>query len=406
MIQKRFTYILIALFTSLASLAGSPAEDFAQAIGGKCSVLIYDLKKKKTIDSANPELSLVPASVTKCVTIASTSLKADLNFRYRTKVYMTGSVKDGMLDGNLLVVGGGDPVLGANVAPKGTDVKAEIVSALRKFKVKDVRGMIYTDASIFPGPATPPSWGSGDLSRSYGAGCFGLNYRRNASGKAAVKNPQALFVKELTASLNQAGISVTGDTIEDKRRREILDHVSPPLTEIMRSCMMRSDNLYAETILRTMLLVQGKTPSTAAAAAEEMQLWRKKGAPMQGVNLVDGSGLSRQDRLTANFLGYVLRIMAPDEDYVSYFPLAGQEGTVKNLFKGTALDSYVALKTGTMSGVRCLAGYKLDAEFAPTHVIVIITNNAKGGAGAVNRAAQNMLLRLFAEETVKNFINL
>lgn len=116
---------------------------------------------------------------------------------------------------------------------------------------------------------------------------------------------------------------------------------------------------------------------------------------MQDVCLIDGSGLSRSNRFPAGFLAYVLKAMAGDEEYVSFFPLAGQEGTVRRLFKDTPLDSYVALKTGTMRGIRCLAGYKLDEDFAPTHVIVIMGNNASGGAAAVNNAAQSMLMQIF-----------
>ena len=123
---------------------------------------------------------------------------------------------------------------------------------------------------------------------------------------------------------------------------------------------------------------------------------------MQGVNLVDGSGLSRSNRFPAGFLAHVLKSMAGDEDYVSFFPLAGQEGTVRRLFKDTPLDSYVALKTGTMRGIRCLAGYKLDEKFAPTHVIVLMGNNASGGAAALNAAAQTMLMRIFYPEATNN----
>lgn len=109
---------------------------------------------------------------------------------------------------------------------------------------------------------------------------------------------------------------------------------------------------------------------------------------MYGVEIFDGSGLSRKNRLTADFLSYVLEEMKDDVEYASFFPLAGQEGTLKSFLKDTHLDSYVALKTGTLKDVKAYAGYKLDDDFAPTHAIVIFMNKTKGNSKASAAAAQ------------------
>lgn len=158
--------------------------------------------------------------------------------------------------------------------------------------------------------------------------------------------------------------------------------------------MMRSDNMFAETFLRTYALRRGKEGSTEAGAREEMDFWRKKGMPMEGVKIVDGSGLSRQNRLTAKFLGNVLKSMSNDVDYASYFPLAGQEGTLRGFLKGSDLDAYIAMKTGSMNGVQCYAGYKLDDDFAPTHVVVVMGNNFRS-RDAYKKAVAKLLLDTF-----------
>lgn len=392
-----FLYILIALLSPLTLLAGTPVEDFVSALSpGKCALLVVDLKTGQTIASYNSESSLTPASITKCITVASTLSKSGPHYRYHTKCYATGPIKDGIIEGNLLIVGAGDPSLGATVEPKTPEFTVEIVQELLKMKITGVRGKIITDSSIFPGPATHPTWGSGDLNTYYGTGCHGLNYQRNATGKSAVKNPQAILVKNLSSVMAANGITLYGNNMEgDKPGKLIADHVSPPISEIMRSCMMRSDNLYAEALLRTLALLYKKPASTQNGVEIETNFWREQGAPMQGVNLVDGSGLSRSNKFTPAFLTFILRKMAPNDEYVSFFPLAGQEGTMKNLFKNTRLDSYVALKTGTMRGVRCFAGYKVDEDFAPTHSIVIMTNEAPGSPGTVNKATEQFLLRVF-----------
>lgn len=395
--HNRLSIFFTLLAIWIAAVAGTPAEDFAAALNpSQCAMMVVDLKADTVVTMHNADTPLTPASITKSVTIASTLLKSGSDYKYHTRLYATGKIHDGVLQGNLLVVGGGDPALGADVEPKGTDILSEAVTALRTHGVRRIEGKIITDESIFPGPATHPTWGSGDISRSYGTGCHGINFRRNASGKCAVTNPAATLVNVLTNTFISAGIEIAGGELDSNGKHKLLlDHVSPPISEIMRSCMMRSDNLYAETLLRTLALLHKKVATTQEGADIEAALWKKKGAPMEGVNIVDGSGLSRSNRLTARFLAYVLRQMADNEIYASFFPLAGQEGTVRRLFKNTPLDSYVALKTGTMRGVRCLAGYMLDEQFAPTHAIVIISNNAPGGASSVNAATERLLMRLF-----------
>ena len=77
--------------------------------------------------------------------------------------------------------------------------------------------------------------------------------------------------------------------------------------------------------------------------------------------------------------------------------LAGREGTLKRFLCGTHLEEYVALKTGSMSGIQCYAGYKLDDDYVPTHSIVIIINGMKGGRGAVRSEVEKMLLSIFPE---------
>ena len=256
---------------------------------------------------------------------------------------------------------------------------------------------------LYTGPSCPPSWASGDLNESYGTGCHALNFRRNASGSRAVKNPETVFLSYLTSKLRGAGISITGITkvgtegLSNKEEStELLDHVSDKFSEVMRSCMMRSDNLFAENLLRTFALARGKDGSTEAGASEMLAYWKAAGIPTKGVTLIDGSGLSRSNKVTADFINGILKALGDNEEYASFMPLAGQEGTLSEFLKGTVLDAYVAMKTGSMNGIQCYAGYKLDEEFAPTHSIVIIMNDI-GPRGAARRAAEDLLLSIFGE---------
>lgn len=403
------TRALLSVFLltlSFALHAVTPEKRFAScgAVDStRCSVLVIDLSTGRATHALNECLPLVPASINKVVTIASLLEKSGIQHRYETSVYAGGDIRHGILEGNLVVVGGGDPSLGADVEPKGTDIIQEIVSALREAGVDSIAGDIVVDESIFPGPAVCPSWAPGDLPHAYGTGCHGLNYRRNASGKASVSNPAGVFASQLRSALRGAGIkSGCARDASSKKKKLLLRHLSPTVDEIMRSCMMRSDNLYAETFLRTTALLAGKEGSTQAGASIEADYWKRKRLPMEGVNIVDGSGLSRSNRMTAQFMGAVLKYMAGNVDFASFFPLAGQEGTMRNFMKDTPLDSYLALKTGSMNGIQCYAGYLLDDNYAPTHAVVVMVNGFKGSRAAVKKAVGDMLLEIFRPYTANS----
>lgn len=358
------------------------------------AMLVVNLSNGRTIAQYHPDRPLIPASIMKSLTIATLIREKGPDWRYDTKVYLEGHVKDGVLDGNLVVMGSGDPTINSVSEPKTPDFVREIVDALKNKKIEEIRGRIVIDERDFAGPATPPSWGRGDLSRSYGTGSHGFNYRNNASGKSAVTNPGAVFTAELKSALAKEGISVVGESLEVGGQKLLMTHRSAPLEEIMRSCMMRSDNLFAEMLLRTYSHSIGKDGSTEEGAKAETDYWHRRHMPMQDVRIIDGSGLSRQNRLTPRFLSDVLREMSEDVEYASFFPLAGQEGTLRGFMKGSRLDSYLAMKTGSMNGVQCYAGYMLDDDFAPTHAIVVMCNNMRDRAG-FRKALGNALLVVF-----------
>ena len=121
--------------------------------------------------------------------------------------------------------------------------------------------------------------------------------------------------------------------------------------------------------------------------------------PLDDVVIIDGSGLSRSNRVTADFMGEVLSNMSGNPNYASFFPLAGQEGTLRRFLEDTPLDSYIAMKTGSMKGIQCYAGYKLDENYVPTHVVVIIMNDITGSRDKAKKAAEKMLLDIFDAHT-------
>lgn len=400
-LPKRLLIVVALLLCCVEWLRADAISDFtaSPAINApQASVYIVDLKSGNELVAHNTDKPLIPASIMKSVTIATLLDKVGADFRYATPVYMDGDVNDGILEGNILVEASGDPSINSRHAPGSDDLTAEIADALKALGIKRVEGRIIIDESAFPGPAINPTWASGDLPHAYGTGTHGFNFEDNASGKKAVKDPAGVFRTRLKSALAKAGISVGDSAISPSRRKTLLgEHRSAAIDEVMRSCMMRSDNQFAEAFLRLVGKTYGDEGSTAEGAAKLTEHWRKRHAAMAGVSIVDGSGLSRTNRVTTKFMADILRMMARNPYYASFFPLAGQEGTLRSFLKDTPLDGWIAMKTGSMSGIQCYAGYKLDEDYAPTHIVVVMLNEM-GNRSAARHQVEKLLLRTFVND--------
>lgn len=402
--MKKAILTILLIFSSVISYADSALQTFLdnRAVNANSTaVLIQDLATGEITVEHNADKALLPASVMKTVTIAALVEEEGIDKRYHTKVYCDGPVRDGVLHGDLVIVAGGDPTLGATCEPSSSDIMQEIPEALLKKGISRIAGDLRADTSLYMGPSCPATWPAEDRREGYGTGCHSLNYRHNASGSRSVGDPAPVFLSRLTAALSQAGIRLDGKAlasdkgVSSRKARLLLDHTSDRYEEVMRSCMMRSDNLFAENFLRTFGVARGKDGSPDSCAVEMQKFWQDRKIPCRGVSIIDGSGLSRSNRVTADFIGAILRRMGENMEYAAFMPLAGQEGTLSKFLKGSALDSYVAMKTGSMRGIQCYAGYKLDEQFAPTHVIVILMNDI-GSRAEARGAAERLLLQTFA----------
>lgn len=396
-------YAVSAVLFIPVKVLGAPVDDFiaSPAINAPwTSVFIVNLSTGDTLAAHNITKPLIPASIMKSVTIATLLGKTGPRYKYKTPVYMTGTVTDGVLNGNLLIEASGDPSVNTVFDPGSADFPEEIAFALSEKGIREIKGKIIISEKRFPGPVINAGWASGDLQHAYGTGTHGFNFEDNASGRKSVANPAAVFKSRLSAALSRYGITLENGNLPDKGKTPITEHKSSTLDEIMRSCMIRSDNQYAEAFLRTYGLECGPDGSTANGARKLLAEWKRRGAHMDSISVVDGSGLSRNNKLTARFMVDVMKSMWRDPYYASFMPLAGLQGTLKHLLPGTPLEGMLAMKTGSMNGVQCYAGYKLDEEYNPTHAVVIMMNRM-ADRSAARREVAGLLKALFltGEET-------
>jgi D-alanyl-D-alanine carboxypeptidase/D-alanyl-D-alanine-endopeptidase (penicillin-binding protein 4) len=178
---------------------------------------------------------------------------------------------------------------------------------------------------------------------------------------------------------------------------ELLVDRSPPLAEIIDVCLKWSRNEYAETLLRAVAL--SEQPATTSAALDVMRAQlRTWGIPSAFVAPIDGSGLSRQDYVTAHALTSLLTYVWMDPKHADVFrstlPVAGVSGTLAERMKATPLEGRVWAKTGTLSNVRGLSGYLLTRWGEPM-VFSMMANNFQVPPAEIDAAMERALLQVF-----------
>jgi D-alanyl-D-alanine carboxypeptidase/D-alanyl-D-alanine-endopeptidase (penicillin-binding protein 4) len=222
----------------------------------------------------------------------------------------------------------------------------------------------------------------------------------------AVDNPTRFFVLGLAASLAARGISIRGGAwdIDDlpeppgpDGRRLVARRESLPLSFLAGHFMKDSQNFYGETFLKTIGRTSGSVGSSGAgrqAVADTLATW---GVPADAIVMRDGSGLSRQNYVTADAIVIILKRMWQDERmrgrFLPLLPVAGHDGTLESRMRGTILNGRVQAKTGTISNVRSLSGF-VDTKSGEKLVFSMIANHFTASSAAIDGVVEKALTRL------------
>jgi D-alanyl-D-alanine carboxypeptidase/D-alanyl-D-alanine-endopeptidase (penicillin-binding protein 4) len=169
---------------------------------------------------------------------------------------------------------------------------------------------------------------------------------------------------------------------------------SAPLAAIVQPLLKESINLYAEAVMR-LNVPPGSFPTNDAALEGLHTRLTAWGIPADAQQLVDGSGLSRRDVISAEALLTVLRRMhaANGSPFVSGLPIAGTDGSLEGRMVRTAAQGNLRAKTGTMSNIRSLAGYVTTRDGEPLAFVIMVNNFEGPGADAI-RAIDAIAVKL------------
>jgi D-alanyl-D-alanine carboxypeptidase/D-alanyl-D-alanine-endopeptidase (penicillin-binding protein 4) len=221
----------------------------------------------------------------------------------------------------------------------------------------------------------------------------------------SVDNPTLFFVTVLRNTLIARGITVVGaavdiDDISDAPKREaatvLLSHRSPPLSTLATTMMKVSQNLYAETFLKT-IGAAGGVATTAAGRATVRAVLLAWGVDEGGLIQRDGSGLSRYNYVTPQAIVTILTHVDRDDRlrvaFESALPIAGRDGTLARRMVGTPAEGNARAKTGSIANARALSGY-VRTEDGELLVFSILGNNFETPASVIEQASDAIVVRL------------
>lgn len=376
----RLSTPLLSFRRTPAILAGRSNDTLlAQSLAGLASLLSPTSCLAVSVDgrpvlAKNAATALLPASNVKLV-IAAVALDV-LGPDYVFSTSVRGSIGDGgVVDGDLYVIGGGDPLV-ASAWWDGTDVEhpqfnetsfEALADAIVAAGVTAVTGGVIGDGTRYDTEYYPAAW-TDDLRAEAGpaAGLVANDGRDVALAVGA--DPARTAARELTALLRERGVSVTSrgsSGVSPADVPAITTVSSSPLSAVVAEMLTTSDDHVAEMLLREIGLAvfgAGNRNTGILAVVDRLNTW---GVPTAGVRLIDGSGLSSEDRLTCAAVLAILQRSSVDDPLGAGLPVAGAPGgTLAAELVASPVAGRLRAKTGTLAnldnpqpGVKALSGY-------------------------------------------------
>lgn len=356
------------------------------AVGpGSCFAASVDGRRVAGVNETKP---VVPASNQK-VLVAAVALDV-LGPDYVFTTTVTGAVgPDGVVEGDLALIGGGDPLLstdawlesGAQRYPAINTTRLEdLADRVVAAGVTSVRGRVVGDASRYDDEWFIPSWDT-DL---YGVegGPYDALLVDDAEQRAGADPAQAA-AEVFTDLLEDRGVAIAYAPIAAVAvpAPELASISSQPLSAILQELLLTSDDNTAEMLVKELGVVSGGGGTTSAGLASVSSRLAAWGLPLDGVVLTDGSGLSRGNLVTCNLLLGVLERGAASDPVGAGMAIAGTSGTLGELFVGGPVDGRLQGKTGTLSDVKSLSGYLLAPD-GSTIAFVLVQNEPAVDDGA------------------------
>ncbi len=382
-----------------AALAAAAANPNLGILSGR----ITDAKTGAQIWEQRADFPMQPASVNKVLTTAAALLTLDRNARVSTEVK---AADQNRMPGTVVLVGGGDPTLSA--APPGEETWypgaariSDLADQVRKSGIKPTA--VQVDVSLFSGPDMAPGWDPDDIA---GGDIAPIQAVMLDAGRI---QPTTIESRRSPTPALDAGRALAFALGVDPAKvtfapgpaegRQLASVQSAPLVTRLTQMMNASDNVMAETIGREVARATGRPSSFAGSVDAVTSKLASAKIDMAGAHLVDSSGLSVADLLTAKTLDETVTAAAgPDQPalrpMLDMLPVAAGSGTLSNRFydadakKSSA--GWLRAKTGSLTKTNSLVGIVTDLSGRVLTFAFISNNAGNEGRTAIDALAATL----------------
>ncbi|MDX6486164.1 MAG: hypothetical protein QOF43_1317 [Gaiellaceae bacterium] len=360
--------VVVAALLALAFPAGAAASlesSLSRALNvphvspAATGAVALDLATGEAVYVRNGSLSLLPASNEKLAVTYAALTALGAGFRIETDVLGEGQQSGTVWQGDLVLKGYGDPTLSY------ADL-ADLASQVRSAGVSRITGRVLADESWFDTRRTAAGW-KPSFYIFESPPLSALIVDRGLVARFTSRDPALSAAQLFRGALARAGVRVGGGAahgIADDAAVSLASVDSPTLAAIVHSMDRVSDNFVAEMLVKELGAVQSERGTTAAGIGVITGLLAAAGVPLDGVRLVDGSGLSLLDRLTPNALVTLLSVMYRDDEVrlelLASLPVAGRTGTLVHRMRSGPATGVVRAKTGSTSNASALSGFVGD----------------------------------------------
>jgi len=352
------------------------------------SCLVVSVEGQR-ITAIKPNLPVIPASNMKLITASAALEVLGPDYVFTTKV--VGVSVGSQIVGDLWLVGGGDPLLSTVGYPATesyptlhpTNIGA-LIDALVAAGITEITGSIVGDESRYDTERFTPSLGLGVRTTEVGPlGSLLLNDGVVLASPIKPDQPALSAAQEFLRLLNERGVVVRGVAKIGTASVDlpvVASINSAPLSAIVEEMLTNSDNNTAELLLKEIGWQKLATGTRIAGAQVVQTTLQEMGLAIDGLVIVDGSGLDRGNRATCALLSSLLERDGGFGLLGSGLAIAGQTGTLHDLLADTTASDRLHAKTGTLTGAKALSGYVVYApEKAATFSLIL------NGSGVSNQ---------------------
>ncbi|MEU4740332.1 D-alanyl-D-alanine carboxypeptidase/D-alanyl-D-alanine-endopeptidase [Actinosynnema sp. NPDC023658] len=314
-----------------------------------------------------------PASTIKILTAAAALLTLDHGAQLSTKVVR------GPQPGTVVLVGGGDPTLSSLPAGKttlypGAATLDDLAAGVRA-SGEQVTQVLY-DVSRYAGPGMAPGWDPGDVPNGYVSPVepVMVDGGREDPLKDVVRRSSTPAATAAGALAQRLGATSGAAAVASPGAQVLAEVKSAPVDQLVENLMQISDNVLAEAMAREVAKARGQEASFEGAAKAVRDVLTENGFDVSSATIIDGSGLSPNDKVPAKLLADILAAAAkPDASdpktaklrpLLTALPVAGGSGTLAGRYEQWGADGrgWVRAKTGTLTKANALAGVVVDSD--------------------------------------------